>query len=137
MHCSKTCSCCLQDKSRPFHGRYYGASSRKRSGVFKRLHVLVNDRGRRPCLETTFGGQKLQPFIHDGVIAIQPRRGQLTRFHIFVKNHCHLPRNRIIARWGIGQGWKGDIVIMRKGVVHEFVGLRSRDARLADFAVRK
>ena len=33
--------------------------------------------------------------------------------------------------------WKGDIVVMRKGVIHELVNIRAKDATLADFAVKK
>ena len=33
--------------------------------------------------------------------------------------------------------WKGDIVVMRKGISHEFVNIFPKDVSLADFAVEK
>jgi len=33
--------------------------------------------------------------------------------------------------------WKGDIVVMRKGISDELVNIRANDASLADFAVKK
>lgn len=46
--------------------------------------------------------------------------------------------NRIVRRWNINPiGWKGDILVMRKGLVHELVNFRGGDVSLADFAVKR
>ncbi|KAF8223741.1 hypothetical protein L208DRAFT_1315438, partial [Tricholoma matsutake] len=36
-----------------------------------------------------------------------------------------------------GTSWKGDILVMRKGLVHEFAGFCGGDAVLADFMVKR
>ncbi|KAF8239853.1 hypothetical protein L208DRAFT_1235610, partial [Tricholoma matsutake] len=51
-------------------------------------------------------------------------------FHIFIKNHKQLRSNRIVEGWKNGASWKGDILVMRKGLVHEFVGFHGGDGQL-------
>jgi hypothetical protein len=79
---------------------------------------------------------RIQPYIHDGVVTVV-YRNKSSRFHIFVKNHRRLRLNLIVEQWNIGRSWKGDILVMRKGLVHDFVSLRGGDAALADFAVKR
>lgn len=115
------------------HGRYYGASASR--PVLKRIHTQRNAARRFPHLGIFMKQHTLQPRIHDGVVTVICG-GVETRFHIFVKNHVRLTQNRIVQQWG-NASWNGDIVLMRKGVVHELVNMRKGDAELANFAVRK
>ncbi|KAK0438892.1 uncharacterized protein EV420DRAFT_1256501, partial [Desarmillaria tabescens] len=65
---------------------------------------------RFPFIEGVFSGMDMQPFIHDKVIEVSEGH-RLHRFHVFLKNHCHLPTMDIG-----GKSWHGDIVVMRIGV---------------------
>lgn len=114
-------------------GRFYAAVAQR--PVSKPVHTQTNVAGRAPRLDLLLSDNKLQPFIHDAVVTVVYRK-KTTRFHVFVKNHVRLRQNGIIQRW-TGAGWKGDIVVMRKGVIEDFVSLRGGDHRLADFAVKK
>lgn len=84
------------------------------------------------------GGKRLQPHIHDGVISIQSRRTRkISSFHVFVKNHKHLPVNASLRRWrSVNVPWRGDIVVMKKGEKFGFVNISPADHALADFAVK-
>lgn len=117
------------------HGRFYGTAAQR--PVAKTIYTQSNSTGRAPRLDLILQGKNIQPYIHDAIVTIVHRR-TLTRFHIFVKNHRLLPCNNTIKRWNQARVWHGDIVIMRKGNIQEFVSLRGKkDAPLADFAVKK
>ncbi|KAF8057801.1 hypothetical protein FPV67DRAFT_1455888 [Lyophyllum atratum] len=122
------------DDTKKLRGRVYAAHSAQ--AVSKVIHTQANNRARRPHLALIMGGQKLQPHIHDAIVVVREGERE-TQFHVFVKNHRYLPVNDIIAGWGVGMGWKGDIVVMRKGIMHDFVNMQTRDIPLADFAVRR
>lgn len=82
------------------------------------------------------GGKLLQPYIHDGVVVIVNRKGEISRFHLFVKNHKRLPSNKSLRDWANGQ-WKGDVVAFRKGHRHELINLAPGDVKLVDYAVKR
>lgn len=111
-------------------GRYYGAMSLR--PVYKSVHTQANAQGRAPRLDLILSDNKLQPFIHDTIITVVSRR-TTSRFHIFVKNHRQLQVNEVVQRWNNGGSWRGDIVAMKKGKVHEIVNLSQRDVSLVDF----
>jgi hypothetical protein len=104
--------------------------------VLKGIHTQKNANDRVPRLDLVLEENRLQPYIHDAIVTIIYRKKE-TCFHIFVKNHKRLKANRIVEGWKNGGSWRGDILIMRKGLVHEFVGFRGGDAALADFAVKR
>lgn len=104
--------------------------------MLKAIHTQRNANDRVPRLDLVLEENRLQPYIHDGIVTVIYRKKE-TRFHIFVKNHKRLRSNRIVEGWKNGANWKGDILVMRKGLVHEFVGFRGGDAALADFAVKR
>lgn len=115
-------------------GRYYGAASRR--PVFKAINTQTNSGGRSPRLDLLLSDNKLQPFIHDAIVVVVTRR-TTSRFHVFVKNHRKLQLNGVVQRWNNGLSWRGDIVALKKGRVHEIVNLSRRDVLLADFAVKQ
>ena len=117
---------------RKVHARFYGTKSNR--PVTKTVFTQINSRGRSPRLDLVMGDNRLQPHIHDGIVTVIKGR-RTTRFHIFVKNHRRLRSNGILERWNMP--WKGDIVVMRKGISDEVVNIRANDASLADFAVKK
>lgn len=92
---------------------------------------------RFPIVEEAMSGMRTQPHIHDVVVTVQ--RGRRTyRFNIFFKNHCLLRLNPTISALVPGRQWKGDIVVMKVGeTVPGVVNMKSNDARLANFAVRR
>ncbi|KAF8874089.1 hypothetical protein BD779DRAFT_1451188, partial [Infundibulicybe gibba] len=124
----------LQDTVGKLHGRYYNMSSRR--PVLKAIHTQMNSTGRAPRLDIVFAQHKIQPYIHDAIVSVV-HRNATTHFHIFVKNHCQLRPNKIIQRWSPARTWRGDILVMRKGVSHDLVNLHGGDGALADFAVKK
>lgn len=116
-------------------GRLYPASSKR--PVIKAIHTLCNAGGRTPRLDILLSQHQLQPHIHDKVVTVV-RRGVRSRFHIFFKNHRHLLFNETLRRKIHPEiRWRGDIVVMRKGMREEVVNFRSGDIPLADFAVKK
>jgi len=117
---------------RKIHARFYGTNSNR--PVTKALYTQINLHGRSPRLDLVMGDNRLQPHIHDGIVKVI-NQGKTTRFHIFVKNHRRLRSNGILEGWNMP--WKGDIVVMRKGISHELVNIRANDASLADFVVKK
>ena len=102
----------------------------------KGIHMQSNANGRVPRLDLILEENRLQPYIHDGVVTVVYCKKK-SRFHIFIKNHKRLRPNKIVQGWNNGASWKGDILVMRKGLVHEFVSLRGGDAALTDFAVKQ
>ncbi|KAF8226570.1 hypothetical protein L208DRAFT_1301342, partial [Tricholoma matsutake] len=60
--------------------------------------------------------------IHNGVMTVIYWKKE-SHFHIFIKNHKQLKSNKIVEGWNNGASWKGDILVMHKGLVHEFVSL--------------
>lgn len=123
-----------KDTTAKMHGRLYQATSNR--PVTKVIHTQNNAIGRALRLDLILAGSKLQPYIHDAVVEVSYRK-TLTKFHIFAKNHKRLPPNKIVNKWNNGNTWRRDILIMRKGVLHEFVSMRSGDASLADLAVKR
>ncbi|KAG6912509.1 hypothetical protein DXG01_014126 [Tephrocybe rancida] len=125
-----------KDYTTYLRGRYYGAS--KARAVSKRISFATNKRGpgRRPHLEFAFQHNDTQPIIHHGIVTLVQPTGEEVKFHIYVKNHKYLPVNGIVGLWSV-PGWKGDILVMRKGQKEEkeFVGMRSDDEDLADAVV--
>jgi hypothetical protein len=117
------------------YARYYRAAATR--PVSKAIHTQVNRHGRAPRLDLVLGENKRQPYVHDGVVTVLDG-AQTVHFHLFVKNHKLLRENEIVQGWNVGATWRGDILVMRKGVRHEVVNLRGKsDRRLADFAVKK
>ncbi|KAF8219485.1 hypothetical protein L208DRAFT_1339743, partial [Tricholoma matsutake] len=104
--------------------------------VLKAIHTQRNANNCVPRLDLVLEENRLQPYIHDGIVTIIYQKKE-TCFHIFVKNHKQLRSNRIVKGWKNGASWKGDILVMRKGLVHEFVGFHGGDAALADFTVKR
>ncbi|KAF8230001.1 hypothetical protein L208DRAFT_1283944, partial [Tricholoma matsutake] len=84
-----------------------------------------------PHLDLVLEENRLQPYIHNGIVTVIYQKKE-TCFHIFVKNHKQLRYNRIN-----GASWKGDILVMHKGLVHEFVGFWGGDAAQANFMVKR
>ncbi|KAF8809197.1 kinase-like protein [Phlegmacium glaucopus] len=121
-----------RDTTSKFHARFYGINSNR--PVTKAIHTQVNSHGRAPRLDLIMEGNQLQPYIHNSIVEINHRQ-RTTRFHVFVKNHRRLPLNGMIERW-TNMPWKGDIVVMRKGISRELVNICAKDASLADFAVK-
>lgn len=116
-------------------GRLY--STRSTRPISKNICTQSNTKGRSPRLDLLLGGEKLQPYIHHALISVK-YRGSITQFHVFCKNHRWLGLNKAAIRLvGANCTWKGDIMLMRKGKEKEIVGMRTGDARLADFAVKK
>lgn len=57
---------------------------------------------------------------------------------MFFTNGRKLPENRALERAHPGCGWKGDVLVMRRGVnIDGPVNLRARDDVLLDFAAQK
>ena len=102
----------------------------------KGIHMQSNANGRVPRLDLILEENRLQPYIHDGVVTVVYCKKK-SRFHIFIKNHKRLRPNKIIQGWNNGASWKGDILVMCKGLVHKFVSLQGGDAALTDFAVKQ
>lgn len=96
----------------------------------KKIDTQTNKRGRSPRLDIIMSQHRLQPYIHDGIVTVK-YRGKDYKFHFFVKNHVQLQPNITVG------GWKGDIVVMRKGKKFGLVSMPSVLAPLADFAVRR
>ncbi|KAF8963372.1 hypothetical protein BDZ97DRAFT_1919811 [Flammula alnicola] len=113
--------------------RFYKATGAR--PIFKDIFVQANNLSRNPRLDLIMAEHRLQPRIHDGVVTIIHRRKE-TRFHVFVKNHCRLRQNESIRRWK-NSHWKGDVVVMKKGLSDELVNLGPRDGHLADYAAKK
>ena len=55
--------------------------------------------------------------------------------------YIHYKPLPVTFKWDLGKWtnmlWKGNIVLMRKGISHELVNIHTSDASLADFAVKK
>ena len=118
---------------RKINARFYGTNSNR--PVTKAIYAQINLHGRSPRLDLIMGESRLQPHIHDGIVSVI-NHGKTTKFHIFVKNHRQLSSNGIVQKW-TKMPWKGDIVVMRKGISHELVNICASDASLADFAVKR
>lgn len=134
---SESCylTCTLgQDTTKKISGRFYRALSHK--PVTKAVYTQCNANGRAPRTDLIFSEGNIQPYVHDGVFSVV-HRGKTSRFHVFVKNHKALSKNRIVQRWTLGVLWKGDILVMRKGVAHEVVNMRGKDANLIDYAIKR
>jgi hypothetical protein len=81
-------------------------------------------------------GLRMQPFIHDCPVTVYEKNAIHT-FHVFCKNHRLLPDNQVIEGVAPGLSWRGDVVILRMGKKQAVVNMRSRDAGLADFVVKR
>lgn len=83
------------------------------------------------------GRSEIQSYVHDATVTVV-ENGKHHRFIIFMKNHKELPSNLSVARLlGDEAEWRGDIVVVRRGVNDGLVNFRREDNNLADFAVRE
>lgn len=85
----------------------------------------------------------IQSHIHDAIVVVDDRRRQ-HEFVVFTKNHQQLPVNSAVKglvhqRRGEEVDWKGDIVVMKRGVRSDkLVNLVSKKDRiLANFVVKR
>ncbi|KAJ8472990.1 hypothetical protein ONZ45_g16457 [Pleurotus djamor] len=93
--------------------------------------------GRTIAVDDEFiGGGSTQHYTHDFIITIKDRTGVKTRYHLFVKNDKRLIENRAVQRLVPASGWKGDVVVLRKGTTAEFVSMRAGDVKRIDYVVR-
>ena len=120
---------CLQIRA-----RLYAALSNKPS--YTTVETRESGTNRFPLLEGILADLHTQPFIHDYPITVYESNCAHT-FRVFCKNHCHLPVNKAIREMGPDLCWKGDIMVLRSGKKHGVVNMRSRDAALADFVVKR
>ena len=78
---------------------------------------------------------EIQSYIHDANVSVVYKR-KIHSFVIFIKNHKQLPQNLSVARLvGGAPEWRGDIVIIKRGVKEGLVNIQREDNALADFAV--
>ncbi|KAF8234598.1 hypothetical protein L208DRAFT_1261017, partial [Tricholoma matsutake] len=54
--------------------------------VLKAIHTQRNANDSIPCLDLVLEENRLQPYIHNGIVTIIYRKKE-TPFHIFIKNH--------------------------------------------------
>lgn len=88
---------------------------------------------RYPLVEAFLTGEGTQPWIHDCTVKVS-RRGRQHQFRVFYKNHKLLEDNTSLP---CGTVWKGDILVLRKGVELFGVNLRAKDANLIDYVVSR
>jgi hypothetical protein len=59
---------------------------------------------------------------------------------IFFKNHCRLPYNTSLGSLTQGRtpsALRGDILVMRVGINHNYVNMRERDTILSDWFMKR
>lgn len=119
-------------------GRYYGA--KKPLPVTKIIHTQANAAGRAPRMDHLLGWERLQPYVHDGVITVIWRKGlkeKRSRYHVFFRRHMKQDLNSsILNAVSPYSTWRGDIAVMRKGLKEEFVNMQEEDLVNVDFAVK-
>jgi hypothetical protein len=123
-----------KDKHLRICARLYASSSRH--PVYAEIQTQESGTNRFPQLEGVLADLRTQPFIHDCPITIY-EANHIYTFRLFCKNHRLLPVNGAIRQIAAHSQWKGDILIMRSGKKRAVVNMRSRDAALADFAVKR
>lgn len=79
--------------------------------------------------------------VHDGLVTVI-HQGKRTQYRIFFRCDATLPDNEPITQMGIAAGhngspWTGDILVLKRGVREEVVGLSYKDAPNVAFAVRR
>lgn len=99
------------------------------------VYTQVNKTGRSARFDLVMDGHEMQPHIHSGLVTVI-RGARITRFFIFVKNHRRLPVNTSLPAL-TQASWKGDILVLKNGVVDDIVSLNKHDYAMADFAVEQ
>jgi len=113
----------------PLRARFYPASGNKAESV--NVPTLESGGLRYPLVEALLTGEGTQPWIHDCTVKVS-RRGRQHHFRVFYKNHKFLKDNTSLP---YGTAWKGDILVIRKGVKSFGVNLRAKDTNLIDSLV--
>lgn len=93
------------------------------------LHTQLNPYREQsgPNINMAMEGNDIQPNVHKANVSVVWRR-KTYRFTVFVKNHKRLPLNQAIARlMQDGTAWRGDFVVMKRGLRRTWVNMRSED----------
>lgn len=91
---------------------------------------------RYPVAEGVLANSTIQPYIHDCIVNVTEGK-QIHRFRVFYKRHSRLRNNRSLPHIAGLQAFRGDIVVMRVGALHELsvVNMRGHDARISDWMI--
>ncbi|KAF9442855.1 hypothetical protein P691DRAFT_788892 [Macrolepiota fuliginosa MF-IS2] len=91
-----------------------------------------------PVVEGIFADRNAQPWIHDCIVTVIDHK-KAHHFLVSVKNHADLPVNQSLPKSTNGIKWRGDIVILRCGIIdpETFVNMRKGDDKLTDFLVSR
>ena len=87
---------------------------------------------RYPIAESVMDCPATQAYVHDCLVKVVEGR-QVHRFRVYFKRHRYLPTSRSLAPF------RGDVVVMRAGVIHPLsvVNMRGRDVTVSDFMISK
>ncbi|CAA7270445.1 unnamed protein product [Cyclocybe aegerita] len=81
---------------------------------------------------------RIQQHVHTCEVKVIDRQSRSHLFYIFFKNHCHLPTNWTVLGLSGRKIWNGDIVILHASATSDgVVNMRGKDAKLADFALKR
>ncbi|KAG2003770.1 hypothetical protein CC2G_004348 [Coprinopsis cinerea AmutBmut pab1-1] len=106
--------------------------------VVKGIPTLTDPSGpqRFPCLEAVLG---TRVSIHECVVEVTDRAGDLHQFLVACQNGLGLSRNRAVQRLlpPTMADWDGSIVVLKIGLVKAYVSMTTPDRVLAEEAVSK
>ena len=90
---------------------------------------------RFPFAESVLSDGKIQSHVHDCVVQVH-EVGQVHSFHVFFKQHSHLPKNWSLS---LTTPFWGDIVVMQVGALDKFliVNIRGYDTVVLDYMVNQ
>lgn len=99
----------------------------------------MNKSQRLPLVNEVLEGGLTQPYVHNCLLRVHHGRRtkrKTKEYYIFVRNHVALPVNQSIKKQGRQRRWRGDVLVMKKGVHEDFVNLPANEARLVDSIVQ-